>query len=71
MIQNIRELENTREKLRILEEGYEEARQEPSDDEEVRETELQSLKQLINEFKEEIARCECHVTGIGPPRKGD
>ena len=61
MIENIRELENVREKLRILEEGYEEAcHQEPSDNEEVREAELQSLKQLINEFKEEIGRFEAH-----------
>jgi len=60
MIENIRELENAREKLRILEEGYEEACQEPSDDEEVREAELQSLKQLINEFKEKIVRFEAH-----------
>jgi len=61
MIENIRELENTREKLRILEEGYEEACQEPSDDEEVREAELQSLKQFINQLKEEIAWYECHA----------
>ncbi len=60
MIESIRELENAREKLRVLEEGYEEACQEPADDEEVREAELQSLKQLINEFKEEIARFEAH-----------
>lgn len=63
MIQDIRELENTREKLRILEEEYEEACREPCDDEEVREAELQSLKQLINEFKEEIIRFECQ-TGL-------
>jgi hypothetical protein len=59
MIENLQELESTREKLRILEEGYAEACAEPSDDEEVREAELQSLKQLINEFKEEIIRFEC------------
>ncbi len=59
MIRDVRELENTRQKLRILEQGYEEARKEPGDDEEVREAELQSLKQLINEFKEEIIRFEC------------
>ncbi len=61
MIEDIRELKNTRGKLRILEEGYEEACRERSDDEEVRETELQSLKQLINELNEEITRYECHA----------
>jgi hypothetical protein len=61
MIESIRELENAREKLRVLEEGYKEASQEPCDDEEVREAELQSLKQLINEFKEEVARFDAHI----------
>jgi hypothetical protein len=40
MIQSTRELENSKEKLRILEEEYEAARQELADDEEVREAEL-------------------------------
>ena len=62
MIQSILGLENTREKLRLLEEGYLEASQESSDDEEVREAELQSLKQLIKEFKEEIARFEAQAS---------
>ena len=62
MIQNTRELEKSKEKLRILEEEYEVARQEPADDEEVREAELQSLKELINQFKEEIARYEAHAS---------
>ena len=61
MIQSIRELENSRTKLRILEEQYRVARQEPADHEEVREAELQSLRELINQFKEEIARYEAHV----------
>lgn len=66
MIQNVRELENTRQKLRILEEGYEEACREPCDDEEVREAELQSLKQLISEFKEQIVRSEPHLEDAAP-----
>ena len=61
MIQSIRELENSKVKLRTLEEEYEAARKEPADDEEVREAELQSLKELINQFKEEIARYEAHI----------
>jgi hypothetical protein len=62
MIQNIRELEKSKEKLRILEQEYEAAQQEPADDEEVREAELQSLKELINQFKEEIAGYEAHAS---------
>ncbi len=54
-IQSIRELENTREKLRILEEEYETARKD-TDDEELWAIELVSLKGLINQFKEEIVR---------------
>jgi dsDNA-specific endonuclease/ATPase MutS2 len=60
MLQNDRQLANTREKLRLLEESYEEARQETGGDEELREAEMQSLKRLINQFKEEIARYEAH-----------
>ncbi len=58
MLQNERELANTREKLRLLEASYEEARLESSDDEELREAEMESLKRLIKQFKEEIARYE-------------
>lgn len=67
MIQSIRELENSKEKLRTLEKEYEVARQEPADDEEVREAELQSLKELINQFKEEIARFEAHMATRAKP----
>jgi hypothetical protein len=67
MIQSIRELENSREKLRILEQQYEAARHEPCDDEEVREAELQSLRELINQFKEEIARYEAHTSTRAKP----
>lgn len=70
-LRNRRELEATREKLRLLEEQYEAARTRSSTSEHVRELTLRSLKKLINQLKEEIARCECHVTGIDPLRKGD
>ena len=59
-LRNDRELANTRRKLRLLEEGYEEARAETDEDEHLRELELESLKRLINQFKEEIARYEAH-----------
>ena len=55
-----RELVNTRRKLRLLEEAYEETRSDPDEDEHTREVSMESLKRLINQFKEEIARYEAH-----------
>jgi len=60
MLQNERELLNTRQKLRLLEESYEELRHEAGGDEELRDASMESLKRLINQFKEEIARYEAH-----------
>jgi DNA-binding transcriptional regulator YbjK len=57
-LQSRRELEATREKLRLLEERYEAHKREPAGDEHVRELSMRSLKQLINQLKEEIARFE-------------
>jgi hypothetical protein len=54
-----RELVNTKRKIRDLEEGYEEARAD-TDDVHLRELEMESLKRLINQLKEEIARYEAH-----------
>lgn len=62
MIQSARELQNSKEKLRLLEKEYEAARRETGGDAEVREAELRSLKELINQFKEEIARYEARLT---------
>ncbi len=59
-LRNDRELANTRRKLRLLQEGYEEARAETDEDEHLRELEMESLKRLINQFKEEIARYEAY-----------
>ena len=53
-----RELEATREKLRLLEARYEANRREHGGDEHVRELSMRSLKKLINQLKEEIARFE-------------
>ena len=58
-IENEQQLENTRQKLRLLEEHYERKQKEPTDDENVRELTLWSLKKTINQFKEEIIRYEC------------
>ncbi|HWG43498.1 MAG TPA: hypothetical protein VN688_11990 [Gemmataceae bacterium] len=57
-LQSHRELEATREKLRLLEERYEANKREPDEDEHVRELSRRSLKRLINQLKEEIARFE-------------
>jgi hypothetical protein len=59
-LQSQRELEATREKLRLLEERYEADRRERGGDEHVRELSMRSLKRLINQLKEEIARFESH-----------
>lgn len=57
-----RELLNTREKLKRLEELYEETRNNESEEEFLRETSLRSLKRIINQLTEEIARYEAHHT---------
>jgi hypothetical protein len=60
-----RELEHTRDKLRRLETRYSELAGETSADVELREAELESLKRLINQFKEEIARYEVRQPARG------
>jgi hypothetical protein len=57
-LQNERELEVTREKLRVLQERYEANQREAGGDRHVREISMRSLKRLINQLKEEIARFE-------------
>jgi len=57
-LQSDRELANTRGKLRELEEAYEEALKRPVENVHVREATLTSLKRLVNQLKEEIARYE-------------
>jgi hypothetical protein len=58
MINIIDTVDVTREKLRILEQTYEETRSEPSGDTHSRELTLRSLKSLINQLKEELVRHE-------------
>ncbi len=59
-LKNQRELDSTREKLRLLESMHAEASAETEGDAEVREVELESLQRMINQLKEEIARYEAH-----------
>jgi hypothetical protein len=57
-----RELQATREKLQLLEERYEANKREQGGDEHVRELSMRSLKRLINQLKEEIARFESRTS---------
>ena len=59
-LKNDIELENTRGKLRELEDRYEARRGRNAVNPHVHELTLQSLKRLINQLKEEIARYEAH-----------
>jgi hypothetical protein len=53
-----RQLENTRAKLRRLEAHYELRTKQPSDESELNEMSLRSVRRIINQLKEEIARYE-------------
>jgi hypothetical protein len=61
ILQNARQVQVTRKKLQLLEEHYEEVRNEPAEDEHIRDLTLRSLRQFINQLKEDIARFECHA----------
>ena len=57
-LKNPREVEVTREKLRSLEARYLVVQQDAKGDAHVQELTLRSLKRMINQMKEEIARFE-------------
>ena len=61
-LQSQRELEATRQKLKTLEEQYEAAQAKSGADEHVREVTLQSLKNRINQLREEIVRYESRMS---------
>ena len=57
-----RQVQNTREKLRRLEECYDDEKRSPDGDAHSQELTLQSLKRIINQLKEEIVRyASCQV----------
>ena len=56
------ELQVTRSKLKTLAERFEVSRREPAENAHVQELSLRSLKRMINQLKEEIARFEAHET---------
>jgi hypothetical protein len=61
-IQNEQELSVTREKLRLLEERVVALAPETEGDTHVRELTLRSLKSMINQLREEIARYAARTT---------
>jgi hypothetical protein len=64
-LKNDIELANTRAKLRILEDRYEELRKEVGPDQHIRDLTMRSIKGTINQFKEEIARYQAHQPARG------
>lgn len=65
-LESYRELELAREKLRSLEEHYEKVRQQPTENDHLRQLTLRSLRQFMNQLNEEITRFESHaVTRTG------
>lgn len=67
-IETRQQLENTKVKLRGLEDVYVRVSQDSSTSEHVRELTLRSLKKRINQFKEEIVRFETSVDRTQPQR---
>lgn len=64
-LKNQNELATTRAKLQLLEERYRAKQQAPVEDAHVNELSMRSLKRLINQLKEEIARFESHPAAAG------
>lgn len=60
-LRNERQVQNTREKLRILEARAAAVQRDPAGNTHVQELTIRSLRRLINQFKEEIARFEAHA----------
>jgi hypothetical protein len=61
-IRSTRQLENTRTKLQMLESRIKELDSEPVANPQTRELTRRSLKKLVNQLKEEIARFECRTS---------
>ena len=65
-LEDEREFQATREKLGSLEARYQSVSQDPGDDAHIQELTLRSLKRMINQMKEEIARYESRRSPRGP-----
>ena len=68
-LQSRRELDATRDKLRLLEQRYKAIADRPCDNEHVRELTLRSFKSIINQMKEEIAIFESHASPLPTGRR--
>lgn len=60
-LQSSQEVEVTRRKLRILEDRYEAIQSKPTSNAYARELTLRSIRQTINQFKENIVRFESRI----------
>ena len=60
ILQNDAEVRNTKEKLRELEEHFEKRRHDTDGDPRTHEMSMRSIKRIINQLKEQIARYEAH-----------
>jgi hypothetical protein len=67
-IQSQRELQLAREKLRLLEDRHAALQKEPTENAQARAWTLRSLKQLINQFIEDISRFEANAKNQSPPQ---
>lgn len=68
-LESERELANTREKLRMLKEAYEESRTDSFVDAAIRDRSLRSLKRLINQLTEEIFRYNALLPTLRPTNR--
>ncbi len=66
-LQTERELENTRRKLRLLEEHYNARWHEESPNTHVEELSRRSIQRTINQLKEEVTWCEAHLAAGEKP----
>ena len=61
-LENERQVQETQRKLALLEVRYKELQSKPYSNASIQTVSLRSLKQFINQLKEEIALYECHAT---------
>lgn len=67
-LENWRQVENTRKKLRLLQEQYEEIQQTGAEDQRLRDLTLRSMKTFMNQLQEEIMVFECHASAQAKDR---
>jgi hypothetical protein len=67
-IANTAQLENTRTKLKMLEEQCAKLQSEPAENAYTRRLTLRSLQRWIKQLKEEILRYECKAISASDPR---